>query len=374
MVTDIFKKDNQQLFSTPVLQQSTFWSAVKSKMGDSTLAVDFTVSQSDLSSEGNVLHHIESDILIVLQYVDKHHCIAYVPYGPEIEPEEDLQALFLEELAENLRSFLPSACFAIRFDLNWESHWAKDNNWYDNDGFWQGTPEIASQEMRFNFNTNNWNLKKSLHNILPSNTIYVDLRPNLSDILQNMKPKTRYNIRLSQRKNVRVSIAGIENLDVWYDLYKETCIRNGIFLHDIVYFRTLFSAQFNNKSADTQLFLLVAEYENRPLAAMFLVISSHRASYLYGASSSYARHTMATYALQWKAIEIAKEKRCTEYDMFGVSPNPDPNHPMYGLYKFKSGFGGEMFHTMGCWDYPLDESMYTCFKAVEMQSQGYHVN
>ncbi len=362
------------MFSTPVLQQSTFWSTVKSKMGDATLAVDFTVSQSDLSSDGQALQHVESDILVVLQYVDNKHCIAYVPYGPEIEPEEDLQALFLEELSENLCSVLPDTCFAIRFDLNWESHWAKDDNWYDNDGFWKGTPEIASQEMRFNFNTNNWNLKKSLHNILPSNTIYVDLKPELPSILQHMKPKTRYNIRVSQRKGVYVSVAGIEQLDVWYDLYKETCVRNGIFLHDIAYFRTLFTAQFKKNTAETQLFLLIAEYEQTPLAAMFLVVSSHRASYLYGASSSRSRHLMATYALQWKAIEIAKNKNCTEYDMFGVSPNPNPDHPMYGLYKFKSGFGGEMFHTMGCWDYPLNDSMYTCFKAVEMQSQGYHVS
>ena len=67
---------------------------------------------------------------------------------------------------------------------------------------------------------------------------------------------------------------------------------------------------------------------------MFLVLSAHRATYLYGASSSSMRNLMPTYALQWKAMLIAKKCDCTEYDMFGVSPNPDPSHPMYGLYRF----------------------------------------
>lgn len=67
---------------------------------------------------------------------------------------------------------------------------------------------------------------------------------------------------------------------------------------------------------------------------MFLVLSAHRATYLYGASSSSMRNLMPTYALQWKAMQIAKKCDCTEYNMFGVSPNPDPSHPMYGLYRF----------------------------------------
>ena len=74
------------------------------------------------------------------------------------------------------------------------------------------------------------------------------------------------------------------------------------------------------------------------MAAMFLVMSAYRATYLYGASSSRMRSVMPTYALQWKAMPIAKQCGCMEYDMFGDAPNPDPSHPMYGLYKFKQGY------------------------------------
>lgn len=116
----------------------------------------------------------------------------------------------------------------------------------------------------------------------------------------------------------------------------------------------------------------MAYYENTPLAAMFLVLSSHRAIYLYGASSSSMRNVMPTYALQWKAIQEAKAGKCYEYDMFGIAPNPNPSHPMYGLYKFKNGFGGEIFHQLGCY-YPIDEDKYNRFSACEMNMQGYYV-
>ncbi len=82
---------------------------------------------------------------------------------------------------------------------------------------------------------------------------------------------------------------------------------------------------------------------------------------------------MATYALQWEAIQLSIVKGCTAYDMFGTSPRPDPTHPMYGLYKFKSGFGGKLCQSLRCWDYPLLPKQYEMFKAVESQAVGFHM-
>ena len=64
-----------------------------------------------------------------------------------------------------------------------------------------------------------------------------------------------------------------------------------------------------------------------------------------------------------EAMQIAKAHKCLEYDMFGIAPNPDPSHPIYGLYKFKQGFGGNIFHQLGCWDYPIDNDKYSYFAA-----------
>ena len=81
---------------------------------------------------------------------------------------------------------------------------------------------------------------------------------------------------------------------------------------------------------------------------------------------------MATYALQWEAMNISRKKGCSEYDFFGISPTPDPNHPLYGLYRYKSGFGGKIFHRMGCWDYLLSPGKYDAVRAADMHNRGIH--
>lgn len=154
---------------------------------------------------------------------------------------------------------------------------------------------------------------------------------------------------------------GMEGLQAWYELYKETALRNGLYLNDYHYFHTMFASKMECADSDVNVQLLVAYHDQTPLAAMFLVLSAHRATYLYGASSNKLRNLMPTYALQWKAMQIAKENHCREYDMFGIAPNPNPAHPMYGLYKFKQGFGGEIYHQLGCWDYPIDAEKYSYF-------------
>ncbi len=374
MLTDIYKKDIEQLYTTPIVQQTTFWSVVKKKLGATTIAINFKSKDSFLYNGISQDSIIVSDLLVILQQIDRYHSIAYVPYGPELQPEDEFQGLFLEELSESIRPFLGKDCIMIRYDLCWESYWAKEKDFYDIDGYWKGEPEISSQELRFNFNTFNWNFRKAFTNVLPTNTVYINLKNDQDDILKRMKPKTRYNIGLADRKGVTVRDAGMESIDIWYKLYKETAQRNNLFLNDIKYFKAVLAANGHNSQSPTDVMLLVAEYENQPLAAMFLIITGNRGSYLYGASSSEHRNLMATYALQWEAIKISKSKGCTEYDMFGISPRPDPLHPLYGLYKFKIGFGGEMYHSLGCWDYPLEAEKYILFRATELKSPRYHLN
>lgn len=375
MIFELEKKDTKHVFKTSIVQQTAFWSEVKQQQGIETIAINFKVRKPSVftNSSFGKSSYIESDVLILLQPIDREHTIAYVPYGPEIEPDEENQGRFLEEFSESLRSLLPKKCIMIRYDLAWESQWATDPAHFDQLGNWNGPPEKKYQEFRLNISTKHWNLKKANSDILPSNTIFLNLRKEQSLLLSGMKPKTRYNINLSIRKGVRVREVGLEELHVWYMLYCETAIRNNIHLNSIEYFRSVLKARAEDSASPAEVKLLIAEADNTPLAAMFLVISNKRGTYLYGASSSIKRNYMATYSLQWKAMQIARNKGCEEYDFFGVSPRPDRSHPMYGLFKFKSGFGGELHHRMGCWDYPLEQERYTLFKASEMNSQGYHL-
>ena len=358
-------------YSTPIVQQTSFWSQVKERLGLHSCAYEFNVRNRDIYEGVGGYSSTNADFIMFYQYINNEDYVAYVPYGPEIEPSENRQGVFLEELSEILRSYLPKNCIALRYDLNWESHWCKEDD-FDENGNWRGEPQKVFQEMKLNYGTVNHNLYKSNNNILPANTIVVDLTADEDTILGRMKPKTRYNIRLALNKGVEVRSVGIDGLQTWYNLYKETAARNGLTLNDFNCFHSMFASKMGMCDDDVDVQLLIAYYDEMPLAAMFLVLSAHRATYLYGASSSSFRNVMPTYALQWKAMQIAKAYKCREYDMFGVAPNPDPSHPMYGLFKFKQGFGGNMFHQLGCWDYTLDFDKYKYFSACEMNMRGYY--
>lgn len=372
MNIEIDKKEIREVNRTAIIQQTAFWSEVKQKQGVQSRAFDFKVRSEDLFPGHQKNAYLDADLLVLLQQIDDEYTIAYVPYGPEVEPAKENQGVFLEELSESLRPFLPAKCIMIRYDLAWESHWAQERDHFDQHGNWNGPPEKKYQELRLNFNTHNWNLKKANSDILPSNTIFLDLEEDKAGMLHKMKPKTRYNINLSARKGVVVRKTGLESLDIWYKLYSETALRNGIFLNDISYFRTVLTARANDSRSPAEVELLLAEVDGIPLAAMFLVIADDRGTYLYGASSSSNRNYMAPYALQWEAINTARRKGCKEYDFFGVAPRPDQSHPMYGLYKFKTGFGGALYHRLGCWDYPLDKEAYNHYTAQEMKNKGYY--
>jgi len=374
MDISVEQKSSLGLYATPLLHQTSFWSAVKHRQGVATLAFDIKVLGSDVS-DGPLLNFYEvDDILILLQEIGNGFTIGYVPYGPAIRPDDDRMGTFLEELSEALRPFVGSTCLLLRYDLPWESPWARDAEYYSPEGDWFGPPSPSSQELRLNFCTRNWNLRKATTDILPTDTSMISLKNDAEHLLGAMKGKTRYNIALADRKHVEVRTGSEQDIPVFYDLYRQTCQRNGINLHNPSYFSAMFQAALEHSNESEEGFeLLVAEVAGQPLSAMFLTYSYQRATYLFGASASYGRETMSTYALQWEAIQRAKDHSCAEYDLFGTAPNRAEGHPMHGLYRFKTGFGGRAVHRMGCWDYPLDPQRYLQYVASEMTGQGYHV-
>ncbi len=359
MITFFGQKPADHLLPTSLFQQTSYWGRVKSRLGWAPKAYD-------LGTNGGV-----GDVLVVVRNVARDSQIAYVPYGPELLPDDDRQGVFLEELSEELRERLPKTCLLIRWDLPWESPYAREPELYDEAGVWKGAPEPRVREMRMNFGTNRGRLRKALGNVLPTDTVLVSLSGSEEELLSRMKPKTRYNVRLALRNGVEVREGGPGDLPAWMELYTETAARNGFFRHGEEYFRAVFPDGSGGSGLEKIKFL-VAEREGVPLAALFLAVSSTRATYLYGASSSGGRSLMAPYALQWAAIRTARAEGCDDYDLFGVSPRPDPNHPMYGLYRFKSGFGGSLFHRQGCWDYPLDSEGYAEFRARELGDAGFY--
>lgn len=367
-------KSPEEIRSSNIVQQTSFWAEVKKKQGLCPFAFNYIASNDLLHPSETEDHSVVNDLLVLVKFLSNDSCFAYIPYGPKDEPDFENYGVFLEELSEVLRPYLPGNCIFIRYDLPWENQWAKEDDFYDENGNWKGAPPAINQEFRLNFNTHYWNLIKSQSDILPSNTIFLNLNQSEQNLLKRMKPKTRYNIRLSLRKGISVKAYGLDKLDEWYSLYRETAIRNNINLHEKSYFRSVIANQHINNNQDIDLKMIMASHNDQFLAAMFLILSRKRGTYLFGASSTKSRNMMATYALQWEAIRLAQKNGCEEYDMFGVAPNPDTSHPMYGLYRFKCGFGGSIFHRMGCWDYPLNPDEYKIFRAKEVNAQKYHKN
>ncbi|MBP7736542.1 MAG: peptidoglycan bridge formation glycyltransferase FemA/FemB family protein [Spirochaetes bacterium] len=345
-------KESGALIPTIILHQTSLWSSIKSRLGWIPCAFDI------------ISRNAEGDILVLVHRINQDRCMAYVPQGPEIAPEEEVKGLFLESLSYGLARHLPRNCVFIRYDLPWETPYAHDQSRYDADGRWQGCPEPHVREMRMNFSTRYWNIRKAITDIQPPDTVIIDLTVPEDEILGRMKSKTRYNIRLAERKGVIVMESGLERLHAWYRLYLQTAGRAGFQRHRYEYFETMFEAnQENHNSASIHLLIAVADDE--VVAGNIVSISHRRATFLYGASANNKRNHMASYALQWETIRFARKKGCIEYDLYGISPVEDTAHPLYGLYRFKTGFGGRVLHKQGCWDYPIRKEEYAIYRASE---------
>lgn len=344
-------------------QQTPFWASFKQQHGWNVKAFHIQINESHEP-------FTQADFIMLYRRIANDTTMAYIPYIPFDIPDHLHYGDMLEQITERIRPYLPENCLFLRYDVSWESPWVYEPERFDENGTWLGNPEPHVRELRMNFGTRNHALRKSGTDMLPSNTLFVDLNPNPEHILNSMKSKTRYNIRLSARKGVHVRRANINDLPLWYGIYRETTSRNHIHSDDYQFFKSLWKAQ--EQDPDTELQLLLAEKDDQPLAGMVLTLNNGRATYLYGASSSDRRNLMATYLLQWEAMQTAKSRGCETYDMFGVSPLADPGHPMYGLYRFKKGFGGDLFHRQGCWDYVFDEAKYQLYRTEEQQMPGYH--
>lgn len=194
-------------------------------------------------------------------------------------------------------------------------------------------------------------LTKSSVNIQPPDTVILDLLRTEEEILDNMKSKWRYNIRLAEKKGVYVTRGDKHDIDIFYRLYEQTALRDGIAIHSKNYYESLFTLAEKQDSIKVSLYNAV--HEETVIASIITLFTKTEGVYVYGASSNEKRNLMSTYLLQWKAIQDAKAYGCRFYDFYGIPPTDDENHPMHGLYRFKTGFGGNIIHRIGSIDYPV---------------------
>jgi lipid II:glycine glycyltransferase (peptidoglycan interpeptide bridge formation enzyme) len=195
----------------------------------------------------------------------------------------------------------------------------------------------------------------SLGAFQPRRTLVIDITPDEEDILLAMKSKTRYNIRLAGRKGVTVRAGTQEDVSTFNALLSATADRADFGIHEPAYYEAAYRLFVPRGCAR----LLLAEAEGDAVAGLMVFALPPRSWYFYGASISAHREKMPTYLLQWEAMRWAKSIGCTTYDMWGI-PDEDRetledhftqrSDGLWGVYRFKRGFGGDLVRTVGAWD------------------------
>ncbi len=275
--------------------------------------------------------------------------IAYVPRGPVGSLDEGAWQALLEAIRPLARR---QRAICLKVEPNREED-----------------PALANRLRALGF-------RPSPQTIQPRRTLLVDLEADPEELLARMKPKTRYNIRLAARKGVTVRPGDEADLPSFYRLMQITAARDRFAIHSQDYYATAYRLFVPAGQGR----LLLAEREGQLLAGLVACAFGDTAIYLYGASADEGRHLMPAYLLQWEAMLWARGQGYRFYDLWGVPDEeeavleagfPTRRDGLWGVYRFKRGFGGRLVRTIGAWDLvyaPLRYRLYTL--AVKWLKQG----
>jgi lipid II:glycine glycyltransferase (peptidoglycan interpeptide bridge formation enzyme) len=317
--------------------------------------------------------------------------LAYVPRGPVVDPVADTAPVLFAALHGEARR---RRAIFLKIEPNLPEDEAPSRPPFREvrrDGASDEAPSCppfrevrrdgASDEAAF---LTGLGFRPSAQRVQPRTTIVVDLTPDLAAIAARQKPKWRYNIGLAARRGVTVRQGSAADLPVFYELLRHTGQRDRFAIHSLAYYQEF----FRHLGAQARLFL--AEYQGQVLAGIVITVFGRQAIYMYGASSSEQRHLMPNHLLQWEAMKWAKAQGCTTYDLWGVPDevtsdegrgmrdeaesagvkredvkreeretwNVEPGTGLWGVYRFKQGFGGQVIRYAGAFDYVYSPVLY----------------
>ena len=189
------------------------------------------------------------------------------------------------------------------------------------------------------------------------NTVELDLGASEENLLAEMKSKTRYNIRLAGRKDVVIRRGDHDDFPTIVQMYEKTADRNEFDIRPPAYYLDAWESLYDAGMAQP----FIAEYQGTPLGAVIIVAYGERAIYMYGASNNKERNRMPNYLLQWEAIRWAKEQGYRIYDFWGAPDEFVESDSLWGVWRFKSGFAGEVVRHIGAWDYPARPLLYRLY-------------
>ncbi|MEO6509321.1 MAG: peptidoglycan bridge formation glycyltransferase FemA/FemB family protein [Patescibacteria group bacterium] len=269
---------------------------------------------------------------------------------------EELQQVFQFTLHPIPRTsykiaYLPRSVFPSKDSLEFLINYAKKNSIL----FVKIEPNVGKESSPIPQQSN---LIRSTHPLFPAWTQILDLKPSEEELLKNLKSKTRYNIRLAEKKGVVIKEqSDEEGFKIFSKLYFETTKRQKYFGHDQHYQKTIWNHMKNGKAH-----ILIAYYEDTPLASYELFFFNNVLYYPYGGSSEAYRNLMGANLLMWESIRLGKKLGAESYDMWGsLSPDYPETDPWAGFTRFKEGYNTQFYQFVGTYDLVANQSLYSLY-------------
>ncbi len=257
--------------------------------------------------------------------------VGYLPKSPIPEPEVFLA---LQKIARE------NNCLFIKLELNVEK----------TDGSVSHIKELLEKRPNFVL---------SPKPLFTKYNFVLDLTKSEDELLAQMKEKTRYNVRLAEKRGVEIAVHTDDAaFEVYQRLYFETTKRQKYFGHTLEYHRLMWETLQPAGIAQ----ILIASYQRSPQTAWMLFKFGSALYYPYGGSSIEHREAMASNLIMWEAIKLGKKLNCTSFDLWGaLGPEAKQNNPWQGFHRFKEGYGARLVEYVGTYDLVINKQLYALF-------------
>lgn len=342
----------------PHLLQTAEWAQAKTYVGWEPFYLVWAEHQDEIHWHVNQLpanHTIRAAALVLQRNIhvggfSAQMCILYVPKGPLLDwndiPLRDRVITDLQRFTKSQRAIFLKIDPDVCLDTGDFEHKESDI-------------DKTGPSLQLYLLSNGWHY--SPEQIQFRNTMVIDLSASETVLLEQMKQKTRYNIRLADRKGVTIRHGTPEDYPLLYRMYAETSLRDNFTIRHEAYYHHVwnsFPPPHDVSPSQPCVQSLIAEVSGEPIAALILFIFARKAWYLYGMSRQIHREKMPNYLLQWEAIRLSKSLGCKVYDLWGAPEVMDNTDPLWGVYRFKEGLGGNRIRFLGAWDYPVKPVLY----------------
>ncbi len=183
------------------------------------------------------------------------------------------------------------------------------------------------------------------------------------ELLKNLQQKTRYNLRLAEKRGVEIVEDNSDDaFEEYWRLTEETTKRQKFYSHSRSYHQKMFKQMTGSGIGH----MFLAKFNGKVLTAWMIFVLNKTGYYPYGASSTEHREVMANNLMMWKVLLFAKSQGCVSFDMWGsMGPNPDTKDPWYGFHKFKEGYGGVLTENLGTYDLIVNNFWYETYLKAE---------